>query len=102
MSVAVLHDILEDGPWTVEELADRGINPTVCEAVEILTRQAGEPYMDHVRRVCGTPGVVGDTARAVMVADLTVSVARADSDALRERYQQSLLAVSSFSPVAAI
>ena len=54
-----------------------------------MTRRSSETYMDYVRRICDAPGVAGDTARLVMVADLTVSADRADSDALRERYEQA-------------
>jgi hypothetical protein len=90
MNAAVLHRVLEDTMWTVEDLSARGVDPLVCDVLTVLTRRSGEPYMDHVRRICATPGVVGDTARLVMVADITVSAAREDSDALRERYEQSL------------
>jgi hypothetical protein len=51
--------------------------------------------MDYIRRICSAPGVAGETARQVKVADLTVSVDRAGSDTLRQRYQQSLPLVQS-------
>jgi hypothetical protein len=35
-------------------------------------------------------GGAGETARLVKIADLRVSADRADSDALRQRYEQSL------------
>ena len=90
MNAAVLHGIVEDTVWTVDDLANAGVEPLVCEAVNVLTRRGGETYMDHVRRICNTPGVAGETARHVKVADLTVSAGSADSDALRQRYEQSL------------
>jgi hypothetical protein len=90
MSAAVLHDVLEDTDWTIDDLARSGVGSLECEVIDVLTRRSGETYMDYVRRICDAPGVAGDTARLVMVADLTVSADRADSDALRERYEQSL------------
>jgi hypothetical protein len=90
MSVAVLHDMLEDTEWTVDDLARSGVDPLECQVIDVLTRRSGETYVDYIRRICDAPGVAGDTARQVKVADLTVSVDRADSDALRERYEQSL------------
>lgn len=90
MSAAVLHDVLEDTDWTIEDLARRGVDPVVCEIVELLTRRSGETYVDYIRRICDAPGVAGETARLVKVADLTVSFDRAESDTLRERYEQSL------------
>ena len=90
MSAAVLHDMLEDTEWTIDDLARSGVDPLECEVINVVTRRGSETYMDYVRRICEAPGVAGDTARLVMVADLTVSADRADSDALRERYEQSL------------
>jgi hypothetical protein len=90
MNAAVLHDIVEDTDWSIEDLARRGVDSVVCEVVELLTRRSGETYVDSIRRICDAPGVVGETARLVKVADLTVSFDRADSDTLRERYEQSL------------
>ena len=95
MNAAVLHDVLEETEWSIDDLARWGVEPVVCEAVNVLTRQTGETYTDYVRRICDAPGVAGDTARLVKVAALTVSVDRADSDALRERYEQSLPLVRS-------
>ena len=95
MNTAVLHGIPEDTSWTVEHLSELGVDAVVCEAVDLLTRRGGESYMSYVRRVCDARGAAGDTARLVMVADLKVSVARTDSDALRERYESSLPLVQS-------
>jgi (p)ppGpp synthase/HD superfamily hydrolase len=95
MNTAVLHGIPEDTDWTVEHLADLGVDAVVCEAVDLLTRRSGEPYMTYVRRVCDAPGAAGETARLVLVADLDVSASRTDSDALRERYESSLQLVQS-------
>ena len=90
MNTAVLHDILEDTDWTVDDLASRGVDAVVCETIEVLTRRTGETYMGYIERICAATGLVGDTARLVKVADLTLSSARADSDALRERYERTL------------
>ena len=81
---ALAHD------WTIDDLASMGVDPLVCQVLDLLTPRSGEPYMDHIRRICQAPGLAGDTARLVKVSDLTVSVDRENSDALRERYEQSL------------
>jgi guanosine-3',5'-bis(diphosphate) 3'-pyrophosphohydrolase len=87
---AVLHEVPENTYWTIDDLAAMGVDPLVCQVLDLLTPRSGEPYMDHIRRICQTPGLAGDTARLVKVADLTLSVDRENSDALRERYEQSL------------
>jgi hypothetical protein len=90
MNAAIVHHIPEESGCTIEDLATWGVDPVVCEVVDVLTRRSGETYTDYIRRICDAPGVTGDTARLVMVADLTISADREDSDALRERYEQSL------------
>ena len=90
MNAAVLHEVLENTEWTIGDLARSGVDPVVYEAVNVLTRRSGETYMDYIRRICGAPGVAGEIARLVKVADLTVSVDQAGSDTLRQRYEQSL------------
>ena len=90
LNTAILHGIPEDTDWTVAHLSELGVDAVVCEAVDLLTRRSGEPYTSCVRRVCDAFGTAGETARLVMVADLEVSLARTDSDALRERYESSL------------
>lgn len=90
LNAAVLHDVLEDTDWSADDLVQQGVDSVVCEVVGLLTRRTGETYVDYIRRICDAPGLAGDTARIVKVADLTVSVDRADSDTLRARYEQSL------------
>lgn len=62
---AVLHDVVEDTAVTLAQLRDEGFPAEVLEAVELLTHDAAEPYLDYVRRA-GTHAV----ARAVKMADL--------------------------------
>ena len=95
MNTAVLHGIPENTTWTVEHLSELGVDAVVCEAIDLLTRRSGEAYTSYVRRVCDARGAAGETARLVMVAELKVSAARTDSDALRERYESSLPLVES-------
>jgi len=90
LCAAVLHEVPENTYWTIDDLASMGVDPLVCQVLDLLTPRSGEPYMDHIRRICQAPGLAGDTARLVKVADLTVSVDRENSDALRQRYEQSL------------
>ncbi len=63
--VAVLHDVLEDTPLTLEELRAAGYPEAVLEALERLTRRAGEPYEAFIERIAPHP-----LARRVKLADL--------------------------------
>ena len=42
MMAAVLHDVVEDTRWTLEQLRAKGFPEEVLEAVECLTKREGE------------------------------------------------------------
>ena len=50
MSAALLHDVLEDSEITAKELLAAGIPAEVVEAVQYLTKNEDEDYMDFVAR----------------------------------------------------
>ena len=62
---AVLHDVVEDSPWTLDRLRAEGFTEVVIEAVDALTRRDEESYEEFVRRAGATP-----IARVVKLADL--------------------------------
>jgi (p)ppGpp synthase/HD superfamily hydrolase len=62
---AVLHDVLEDTPVTVDELRQQGFSEPVFTAVVALTKIEGEEYMAFVARAAQDP-----IARQVKLADL--------------------------------
>jgi (p)ppGpp synthase/HD superfamily hydrolase len=62
---AVLHDVVEDTPWTLDDLRARGFPAEVLEAVDRLTRRPGEAYDDFVERAAAHP-----VARRVKLADI--------------------------------
>jgi (p)ppGpp synthase/HD superfamily hydrolase len=95
LSTAVLHDVLEDTDWTTDDLAEAGVDATVLEAVEVLTRRPAEEDETFVARICATPGDVGVIAQRVKLADLTVNLAKAATDQERERFERDLPLVRS-------
>ena len=50
MSAALLHDVIEDSEITAEQLLAEGIPAEVVEAVQCLSRNANEEYLDFVAR----------------------------------------------------
>jgi (p)ppGpp synthase/HD superfamily hydrolase len=62
---AVLHDVLEDTGVTCEELRREGFSEGVIEALESVTKRAGEDYETFVRRAAANP-----VGRNVKLADL--------------------------------
>lgn len=53
----LLHDVVEDsaGYLEVEDLIEEGYPQDVVEAVDALTRQEGEKYLDYVHRCIQNP-----------------------------------------------
>lgn len=44
MSVALLHDVIEDSDFTAEDLLNNGIPSSIVNAVQCLTKKQGENY----------------------------------------------------------
>lgn len=63
--VAVLHDVIEDSDYILDDLVAVGFSEEIVQAVEALTRQKGEPYKNYLRRIKTNP-----IAIAVKLADL--------------------------------
>jgi (p)ppGpp synthase/HD superfamily hydrolase len=70
--VAVLHDVVEDSDWTLDMLLNEGFSATVVDAVDALTKRAGEDYdREFIPRAGRLP-----LARRVKLADLDDNLAR--------------------------
>ena len=55
---ALLHDVVEDTDWTMEQLEAEGFPEESMEALRLLTHPEGEPYMDYVSRLQHNPVAV--------------------------------------------
>lgn len=62
---ALLHDVVEDTSYTLEDLRDMGFPSAVLEALALMTHDKAVPYMDYVAAIKSNP-----VARAVKLADL--------------------------------
>ena len=63
--VALLHDVIEDTDYTLENLRDMGFSEAALEAIALMTHAPDVPYMDYVAKIKTNP-----VARAVKLADL--------------------------------
>lgn len=62
---ALLHDVVEDTPYTFADLKSMGFPQAVIDVLQLLTHQDGVPYMDYVEQLSVNP-----TAKQVKLADL--------------------------------
>ncbi len=89
--VAILHDVLEDTPLTLENLRAQGYPDSVLDALDRLTRRDGEAYDDYIERLAPHP-----LARQVKLLDLEdnmdlrrIAVWEAGTAARLERYHRA-------------
>lgn len=64
-TVALLHDVIEDTDYTLDDLRKLGFTEEVVSAVALMTHADGVPYMDYVAEIKKNP-----IAKAVKLADL--------------------------------
>lgn len=79
---ALLHDVVEDTPWTLEALHREGFPEPVLAALSLLTHADGVPYMEYILAVRKNP-----IARRVKLADLAHNsdAARLAAPAVQDR-----------------
>ncbi len=61
---AILHDVVEDTPVTLDDLRNQGFSETIIDAVNALTKHSGETRMEAAYRAAANP-----IARVVKLAD---------------------------------
>ena len=63
--VSLLHDVVEDGDVTLDELRGLGIPEVVVTAIDCLTKRQGESYEQFIARIRPNP-----LATKVKIADI--------------------------------
>lgn len=63
---ALLHDVVEDTPLTLEDLKARGYSDRVVDAVDCVSKRSDETRQEYLDRL-----KPNETARRVKIADLT-------------------------------
>lgn len=90
--VALLHDVIEDTDYTLQDLENMGFPPAVLDAIDLMTHREGVPYMEYVAAIQTNP-----LARIVKMADLrhNSNIARVDNPTEKdyarvEKYRQAM------------
>lgn len=63
--VALLHDLVEDTDYTIEDLVSMGFSKNITDAIALMTHADDVTYMDYVRKIKNNP-----IAKVVKLADL--------------------------------
>lgn len=87
--VALLHDVLEDTNYTVEDICALGFPDSVIEAINCITRPKGMDYIEYIKQV-----KKNNIATKVKLADIEnnsdeqrLSLCISDVEKLRKRYK---------------
>ncbi len=98
--VALLHDVIEDTPYTLDDLRAMGFNEQVLDALALMTHDKRIPYMDYVAKIKGNK-----IARTVKLADLKHNsdlsrLNNVDEKAMKriEKYRQAIALLSEPDP----
>ena len=90
--VALLHDVVEDTDYTIDDLTALGFNKMVTDAITLLTHSDDTEYMDYVAKIKTNP-----IAKAVKLADLRHNSDLSRLDVItekalkrREKYQKAI------------
>ncbi len=65
VTAALLHDVVEDTSYTLDDLKNMGFAPEVIQAISLLTHDQNTEYLQYITEIRKNP-----IARAVKLADL--------------------------------
>ncbi len=98
--VALLHDVVEDTPYTLDDLREMGFSEKVLAALTLMTHDKSIPYMDYVAKI-----KENKIAMTVKLADLKHNsdlsrLDTVDEKALKriEKYRQAIALLSEPDP----
>lgn len=80
--VALLHDVVEDSSYTLEDLREQGFREAVLDALRLMTHDPDVPYMAYVAQIKKNP-----IAKKVKLADLrhNSDISRLDAPTEKDR-----------------
>ena len=98
--VALLHDVVEDTPYTLDDLREMGFSEKVLAALTLMTHDKSIPYMDYVAKI-----KENKIAMTVKLADLKHNsdlsrLYNVDEKAMKriEKYRQAIALLSEPDP----
>jgi len=97
VAAAYLHDVIEDGGVTKQQLIDEGFSIMTAEIVDALSKKQGETYFDFIMRIHnGVPFRTGMVA--VKLADLQHNMSDLNEGSLKDKYRFAEYILNYFNP----
>lgn len=90
LTIAWLHDIIEDTKATAQTLWEAGLTRRVIDAVICLTKVEGESYDDYIKKVRSNPDALL-VKKHDTLCNLTQSVKEGNSKRIKKYAKQLLL-----------
>ncbi len=53
--VGILHDVIEDTPWSLSQLREEGFSKEIVDGVDAMSCRDKEPYDDYILRLLNNP-----------------------------------------------
>lgn len=86
--VAVMHDVIEDSDFSLQDLKNQGFSDEIIEAIDCLTKRDSEDYKDFILRVS-----MNRLARRVKIEDIKDNL---DLDRLEEVTNKDLKRIKKY------
>lgn len=98
MSIAILHDVIEDSKVTFEDLLNEGFSERVVAGLKLLTHQKGVSYDDYIDAMRGNRDALRVKREDLRDnSDITRLKGVSEKDLKRmEKYQRSFLKVEQY------
>ena len=84
VGAALLHDVIEDTPYFLEDLSNLGFPETLVSTIDALTNRPGEPYLAFIHRIKRTP-----RARPIKLADIADNLMDLSDGPRRSKYLEA-------------
>lgn len=91
MTIAILHDVVEDSDWTIEDLYNEGFSNRVLDALELMTHDKDEDYTTYIKRIATNSDCIKvkkEDLRDNMDPSRLKGLSRKDFDRM-EKYQKA-------------
>ena len=65
IACALLHDVIEDSDYTIEDIINAGLPNSMAKTLDLLTRKKDESYIDYIKRI-----KTDELATQIKIADI--------------------------------